>query len=225
MVHPPFPVLFEDNHLLAVVKPAGLPTMGVEAGRPSVISLARQYLKEKCHKPGNVYLGVVSRLDASVTGVLVLARTSKAARSLVEQFRDRAVGKVYWALVARPPDPPAAEIVDWLRKDEPLRKMLVCAPHAPGAVEARLSYRLLRELADAAWLEVELQTGRKHQIRVQLAARRLPVLGDHQYGSGLAFAAGIALHARQLNFVHPVRQTPLELVAPVPRSWHRFGVR
>ncbi len=119
MAHPPFPVLLEDNHLLAVVKPAGLPTMGVDPSRPSLFSLARQYLKEKYQKPGNVYLGVVSRLDACVTGVVVLARTSKAARRLSKQFRDREVGKLYWALVPQPPDPLAADLVDWLRKDEP----------------------------------------------------------------------------------------------------------
>ena len=95
----------------------------------------------------------------------------------------------------------------------------------PDAVEARLAYRMLRELEEAVLLEIALQTGRKHQIRVQLAVRGLPILGDRQYGSRAAFAAGIALHARQLSFVHPVRNTPIELVAPVPRTWHRFGVR
>jgi 23S rRNA pseudouridine1911/1915/1917 synthase len=225
MAYPPFHILLEDNHLLAVVKPADLPTMGVDPSRPSLFSLARQYLKEKFQKPGNVYLGVVSRLDACVTGVVILARTSKAARRLTEQFRDREVRKLYWALVPQPPEPPAANLVDWLRKDERLRKMLVCDAHEPGAVEARLSYRTLRELDAAVLLEIELRTGRKHQIRVQLAARRLPILGDRQYGSRSAFTAGIALHARQLGFVHPVRKTPIELVAPVPGTWHRFGVR
>ena len=118
--------------------------MGVDPSRPSLFSLARQYLKEKFRKPGNVYLGVVSRLDACVTGVVVLARTSKAARRLSKQFRDREVRKLYWALVPQPPDPMAADLVDWLRKDDRLRKMLVCGAHTPGAVEARLSYRMLR---------------------------------------------------------------------------------
>jgi 23S rRNA pseudouridine1911/1915/1917 synthase len=132
---------------------------------------------------------------------------------------------LYWALVPQLPEPQAADLVDWLRKDERQRKMLVCDARVPEAVEARLAYRVLRQLEGAALLEIALQTGRKHQIRVQLAARELPILGDRQYGSRTAFAAGIALHARQLRFVHPVRNIPIELVAPVPRTWHRFGVR
>jgi 23S rRNA pseudouridine1911/1915/1917 synthase len=225
MAQPPFPILLEDNHLLAVVKPAGLPTMGVDPSRPSLFSLAQQYVKEKYHKPGNVYLGVVSRLDACATGVVVLARTSKAAGRLAAQFRNRTVGKTYWALVPRLPEPPAAELVDWLRKDERQRKILVCDACATDAVEARLAYRVLRQCDAAVLLEITLQTGRKHQIRVQLAARSLPILGDRQYGSRAAFAAGIALHARQLSFVHPVRTVPVELTAPIPRTWHQFGIR
>jgi 23S rRNA pseudouridine1911/1915/1917 synthase len=103
--------------------------------------------------------------------------------------------------------------------------MLVCDARVSDAVEARLAYRVLRHLDEAVLLEIVLQTGRKHQIRVQLAARALPILGDRQYGSRAPFAAGIALHARQLTFVHPVQQIPVELLAPVPRTWHRFGVR
>jgi 23S rRNA pseudouridine1911/1915/1917 synthase len=225
MNKPPFAVLFEDNHLLAVVKPAELPTMGVEANRPSLLAQARQYIKEKYAKPGNVYLGIVSRLDAPVTGVVVIARTSKAARRLTRQFRERQVEKRYWALVPRVPRPPEGRWVDWMRKDERHRKVLICDPHERGAQDARLSYRTLRQFKQAVQLEVALETGRKHQIRVQLAAHQLPVLGDRKYGSRVAFGPGIALHARELCFEHPVRQTPLELVAPVPRSWHTFGIR
>jgi 23S rRNA pseudouridine1911/1915/1917 synthase len=225
MTTPPFPILLEDNHLLAVVKPAGLPTMGVDASRPSLISLARQYLKVKYHKPGNVYVGVVSRLDAGATGVVVLARTSKAADRLARQFRERTVGKVYWALVARRPEVAATELVDWLRKDERQRKMVVCRASTEDAVEARLAYRVLREFDAAVLLEITLHTGRKHQIRVQLAARGMPILGDRQYGGQQPFPAGMALHARRLSFVHPVQKTPVELLAPIPRTWHRYGVR
>jgi 23S rRNA pseudouridine1911/1915/1917 synthase len=157
--------------------------------------------------------------------VVVLARTSKAARRLAQQYRERTVGKTYWALVPRLPEPPAAELVDWLRKDERQRKMVICDASAPDAVEARLAYRVLRQVDAAVLLEIALQTGRKHQIRVQLATRAMPILGDRQYGSRVAFDAGIALHARQLNIVHPVRRVPIELTAPVPRTWHGFGVR
>jgi len=199
--------------------------MGVDAACPSLYSLAQQYVKQKYHKPGNVYLGVVSRLDACATGVIVLARTSKAAGRLAKQFRDRVVHKTYWALVTRRPEPPEAEAVNWLRKDERQRKMVVCDAAAPDALEARLAYRVLHQLDTAVLLEIILQTGRKPQIRVQRAARGMPIVGDRQYGSRVPFPAGIALHARQLRFVHPVRSAPIELVAPVPRTWHRYGVQ
>jgi 23S rRNA pseudouridine1911/1915/1917 synthase len=225
MVHPPFHILLEDNHLLAVVKPAELPTMGVDPQRPSLLSIAREYIKHKYGKPGNVYLGIVSRLDAPVTGVIVMARTSKAASRLTEQFRLRQVQKIYWALVPTTGEPAAGTLKNWLRKDERLRKMLLCGADAPGAVQAELSYRTLQQLGEVTLLEISLKTGRKHQIRVQLAARHLNVIGDRKYGSRIAFGPGIALHSRQLRLIHPVRRTPVEIVAPVPTSWHRFGVK
>jgi 23S rRNA pseudouridine1911/1915/1917 synthase len=225
MKRSPLEILYEDNHLLAVAKPAGLPTMGVEASEPSLWRLGREYLKEKYQKPGNVYLGIVSRLDSPVTGIVLMARTSKAARRLTEQFRERQVGKRYWALVERSPDPPQGRWVDWLRKEERLHKVLVCHPDAEGAQRADLSYRTLTPGRRATLLEIELETGRKHQIRVQLAARRLPVLGDRKYGSPVPFPAGIGLHARELRFEHPVRRIPITLVAPVPDSWHAWGIR
>jgi 23S rRNA pseudouridine1911/1915/1917 synthase len=188
------------------------------------LSIAKQYIGTKYNKPGNVYLGVVSRLDAPVTGIVVLARTSKAARRLTEQFRERDVTKIYWALVEQVPDPEEAELVAWLRKDERHRKVLLAESGVPGAQEARLSYRTLRQARRAVLLEITLHTGRKHQIRVQLAARHRPILGDRKYGSRVAFQPGIALHARRIEFTHPVRKTPLELLAHVPTSWHPFGV-
>ncbi len=161
-------ILYEDNHLLAVDKPAGLPTMGTPAGKPTLLSLAKEYVKQKYRKPGNVYLGVMSRLDAPVTGVVLLARTSKAARRLSEQFRRRTVQKTYWALVEGIPQPAAGMHVDWLAADQRHRRMHVVGPGLPGAREARLAYRRLAVRAAVSLVEVELQTGRKHQIRLQL---------------------------------------------------------
>ncbi len=208
MTHPPLQVLYEDNHLLAVNKPAGLPTMGVASDRDSLLTVAKQYLKQKYGKPGNVYLGIVSRLDAPVTGVVLMARTSKAAGRLSEQFRTRAVAKRYWALLARAPRPRAGQWSDWLRKDERHRKVLACGPEDPGAQQAVLSYRILNGGATGAeLLEIELITGRKHQIRVQLACHGCPILGDRKYGSSLPFGSGIGLHARELQFTHPVRRS------------------
>ncbi len=220
----PLQVLFEDNHLLAVVKPAGLPTMGVEAGRTSLVTLAKDYLKAKYGKPGNVYLGVVSRLDAAASGVIVFARTSKAAARLTDLFRRGDVEKTYWALVESRPEPPEDSCVDWLVKDEQQMKMVVGAAHQAGAQEARLRYRTLRRLPRATLLEVRLETGRKHQIRVQLAHRGHPVLGDRKYGGTADFPHGVALHSRQLELEHPVRKTPLRFEAPLPAAWRAYGM-
>ena len=160
MTHGPLHVIFEDNHLLVVSKPAGLPTMGVEEGRESLLSVARKYIGLKYHKPGNVYLGVVSRLDSPVTGVVVFARTSKAARRLTELFRCRQVLKTYWALVDRPPIPPAGVLLDWVRKDERHQRMVSAPPETPDAQEARLRYRTVRSCPQAVLLEIQLETGR-----------------------------------------------------------------
>jgi 23S rRNA pseudouridine1911/1915/1917 synthase len=218
-------VLYEDNHLLVVSKPPGISTQGAPGNTDSLLARARRYLKQKYQKPGNVYLGVVSRLDSPVSGVMVLARTSKAARRLNDQFRSRSVLKRYWALVEGHPSPASGECVDWLRHDERHRRMEVSQPGAKAAQEARLVYRLLRTISGVSLVEVELQTGRKHQIRVQFAVRGWPIVGDRKYGSRLAFPGGIALHSRSLTFVHPTRGESMEFVAPVPRSWAAFGMR
>jgi len=215
-------VLYEDNHLLAINKPAGLPTMGAPAGAATLVTWAQDYLRRRYHKPGNVYIGVVSRLDASTTGVVLLARTSKAAGRLSEQFRTRAVSKTYWAVVEGLVKPSEEECRDWLLKDEAAHRMRCVAATAAGAQEARLSYRRLAEREAISVLEVELHTGRKHQIRVQLARRGHPILGDAKYGSRQPFSAGIALHARRLALVHPVRGEQLTLLAPLPPSWRAW---
>jgi 23S rRNA pseudouridine1911/1915/1917 synthase len=198
--------------------------MGVAEGKPSLLTVAKDYIKRKYDKPGNVYLGIVSRLDAPVTGAIVLARTSKAASRLTAQFREGTVDKSYWALVDEAPDPEEAECVDWMRKDERHRKMHVTHADHPEAKEARLRYRTIARLRRATLLEVRLETGRKHQIRVQLARRGHPIIGDRKYGSPTAFPDGIALHARHLEITHPVRKTPLRLTAPTPACWEAFGI-
>src|SRR5262245_37504772 len=143
MPKPTLEVLYEDNHLLVVNKPAGLATQGVAEGTASVLTHAKEYLKRKYKKPGNVYLGVVSRLDQAVSGVLVLARTSKAADRLTKQFQSGEVEKVYWALTERPPDPPAGELSHWLLKNDRRRCMEVVAPRSRGAQHARLTCRTI----------------------------------------------------------------------------------
>jgi 23S rRNA pseudouridine1911/1915/1917 synthase len=222
---PRLPVLYEDNHVLVVSKPAGLATQGAASGQTSVVDLAREYLKQKYAKPGNVYLGIVSRLDASATGVLILARTSKAAGRLAAQFRSGQVEKTYWAIVQGHPEPAAGECVDWVWKDERRHRMIVTqSSQHRQAQQARLTYRTLVALEQETLLEVTLHTGRKHQIRLQLAHRGHPILGDGKYGATTGFPRGIALHARRLVVEHPVRKVPLVIEAPCPPSWRRLGI-
>ncbi|MCC6123594.1 MAG: RluA family pseudouridine synthase [Pirellulales bacterium] len=219
-------ILYEDNHLLAVVKPAGLATMGAAADTPSLWKLAKDYLKRKYKKPGNVYLGVVSRLDSPVSGVALFARTSKAAARLTEQFRSRRVKKIYWTLVEGTVTPLSGLLTHHIARDEANRRMRVVGATLRGARQASLGYRRLKIVQKKLSLvEVELHTGRKHQIRLQLAELGHPIVGDRKYGSRRAFGGGIALHARRLTVEHPVRRENITFEAPLPDAWRRFGVR
>ena len=216
---PQLDVVFEDNHLLVVNKRAELPSMGVAEGRPSLLETAKEYIRRKYGKPGNVYLGMVSRLDAPVTGLIVIARTSKAAGRLSAAFRDRQVTKVYLAAVGGVPDPPDSTLEHYLRKDERHRRVHTTHADCPNAQLARLTYRVLSQADHQSLLEVRLDTGRKHQIRVQLSKVGHPILGDWKYGSREQFPAGIALHATKLQLKHPVRDEWMSFATPVPASW------
>jgi 23S rRNA pseudouridine1911/1915/1917 synthase len=220
---PPLEVLFEDNHLLAVNKPAGIATMGVAADEPSVLGVARQYIKRRYAKPGNVYLGVVSRLDALVSGVLLFARTSKAAARLNEQFRSRTVEKTYWAVVEGNV-PPAGRLEDSLIKDDQRQKIRIGAKDENGGTMAVLQFRRLQQVGDGWQVEIVPETGRKHQIRVQFAERGWPILGDKKYGSSRKFSSGIALHSRRLAFDHPISKKRMDVVAALPPAWRKFGI-
>jgi 23S rRNA pseudouridine1911/1915/1917 synthase len=229
-------ILFEDNHCLAVAKSAPLLTQGVPPGIPTLEAMVKAYLKERYHKPGNVYLGIPHRLDRPVSGVVIFARNTKAARRLAEQFQNRQVRKVYRALVElspgtggeAPPLPPAEGVwEDWLLKVKEEARTECVRADTPGARRAVLRYRRLRETADSALLEIEPETGRMHQIRAQAAARGWPVRGDVLYGSRLPFGPPaelprdriIALHAYSLTFLHPIRYEPLTVTAPLPDVW------
>jgi len=217
-------VLYEDNHLLVVNKPAGLATQGVVEGAASVLTEAKAYLKRKYKKPGNVYLGVVSRLDAAVSGILVLARTSKAADRLTKQFQSGAVEKVYWAIVEKPPEPNSGELSHWVLKNDGERRMEVVPPRSRGAQHARLTYRTLRKERSGTLVEVLLHTGRKHQIRLQLSHIGCPILGDHKYGSRKPFSAeSIALCCVRLAVEHPTTKKRLEFEIKPPTTWRLAG--
>ena len=215
----PRDILYEDNHCLAVSKPARLLTVADETGDPNLLDLARDYLKQKYRKPGNVFLGLVHRLDRPASGVVLFARTSKAAARLSDQFRRRSVTKVYQALVAGRVEPASGRLEDWLLKNPQTNEVSVVAPHTPEAKAAALRYRVLACAAAGTRLEIELETGRSHQVRVQLASRGWPIQGDAKYGSTCKLGGAIALHAASLTFEHPTKHEAITLTAAPPAFW------
>jgi 23S rRNA pseudouridine1911/1915/1917 synthase len=212
------PVLYYDNHLLVINKPAGLRSQGDRSGAPTVLFLAKAWLKAQFNKPGNVYLGLVHRLDAPVSGVMVLARTSKAAARLMQQFRDRTVQKTYLALVEGELEGEGTWEDHVAPAGESMR--LVPATH-PWGRRAVLHWQALLSRNGLTLLRLVPETGRKHQIRVQLAFRGYPVLGDRRYWSRRAFEPHqLALHAWKLQLEHPTRRIPMSWSAPPPPTWN-----
>jgi 23S rRNA pseudouridine1911/1915/1917 synthase len=217
-------ILYEDNHCLAVNKPAGLLTQGDISGGPSVLEQVRAYLKERYRRPGNVFVGLVHRLDRPTSGVLLLARTSKAAGRLSAQFRAGTVEKVYWGIVEGVVPEEQGEWSDTLWKDERRNVVRVVPPRTAGGQEAVLSFRVLGRQQGKTTLELRPWTGRSHQLRVQLASRGFPIVGDRKYGAKCLLRASdgrhrVALHARSLTFTHPTRREAVAVLAPVAADW------
>lgn len=210
------PVLLEDNHCLAVSKPAGLLTMADDTGDQSAADIAREYLRKRYAKPGNVYLSVVHRLDRPVSGALLFARTSKAASRLSDQFRRRSVQKTYLALVEGCVSRERGELVDWLSKDRSRNHVTVAESHDVGARECRLTYQVVERGAVRTLLEIRPQTGRSHQIRVQLANLGHPIAGDVRYGAKDRLGPRIMLHASRLEFSHPTLRTDVTIECHPP---------
>jgi 23S rRNA pseudouridine1911/1915/1917 synthase len=221
---PPLDILYEDNHCLAIAKPAGFLSTHYQGTEETLDRAVKRYLKEKHQKPGNVFLGVVHRLDRPVSGVLLFARTSKAAARLAEQFRQGTVEKVYWAVVEGKVPQPAGTLEDWLKKDQTAGRVEVVKAGTPAARQSLLHFQRKAQHGGLSWLEVRPQTGRTHQLRVQLAHHGYPVYGDAKYGSVRTFDGAIGLHARSLTFLHPIRYEPIRVVADIPRTWRgRFA--
>jgi 23S rRNA pseudouridine1911/1915/1917 synthase len=221
-------ILHEDNHCLAVNKPAGVLTQSDATGAPSLLEAVRTDLKTRYHKPGNVFVGLVHRLDRPTSGVVLFARTSKAAARLSAQFRAGTVEKVYWAVVEGVCPDSAGQWTDWLWKNEARNFVRVVPSATPGARQAVLAFRALERRHGQTWLELRPLTGRSHQLRVQLATRGLPIVGDRKYGARSRLLAldgqpRVALHARRLRFNHPTRTEAIEVVAPVSADWPSPG--
>lgn len=215
-------VLYEDNHCLAVVKPARCLTVADHTGDESLLDLAKEYLKKKYNKPGKVFVGLVHRLDRPVSGVVLFARTSKAAARLSEQFREGTVRKTYRAVVEGNVAPASGEFVDWLLKNPETNTTRSVPPDTPAARQSRLRFRHVAAAPNLSLLEITPQTGRSHQIRVQLSVRGHPIFGDRKYGSQHSLQGVIALHAAQLTFEHPTRHEPVTVIAPDPAIWRKL---
>jgi len=219
-------VLYEDNHLLIVNKAAGVLVQGDETGDVPLVELCKKYIKEKYSKPGEVFLGVVHRLDRPVSGVVVFARTSKALERMNELFRDRQTKKIYWAVVKNKPKEESGTLVHWLVKNEKNNKVTAFAKENKEGQRSELNYRLLKNQSGFYLLEVNPITGRPHQIRVQLASMGCVIVGDVKYGYDSPNSdKSICLHARRLAFIHPVKKENISIEAPLPKNevWNLFS--
>jgi 23S rRNA pseudouridine1911/1915/1917 synthase len=208
-------VLYEDNHLIAVYKPGGILVQGDLSRKTSLMDMVKEYIKKKYNKPGEAFLGLVHRLDWPVSGVVLFARTSKSASRLSVQWRQRSITKIYWALVHGKMPRPSGRLISYLKKRR--QKVSLTDETHKRAQEAALSYRTLFVRGEESLLEVNLHTGRKHQIRAQLAAEGCPIVGDLKYGARDRREDGtICLLAKSLTFMHPTRPETIYIEAPTP---------
>lgn len=220
-------VLYEDNHIIAVNKSNSEIVQADKTGDETLADKVKAYIKEKYNKPGDVFLGVVHRLDRPVSGVVLFARTSKALARLNQMFVDKTIKKTYWAITQNRPPQVEEELRHYMSKNEEKNRALVSVSPRTGYKEAILSYKLLSSTQNLNLLEVSLKTGRHHQIRAQLARIGCPIRGDLKYGAKRSLEeGGINLHSRSIEFVHPVKNEPVKIVAPLPKDsvWHVFGV-
>jgi len=238
MIEPDFEILHEDRQILVINKPFGLLTQAPE-GIDNLEARIRRFLIAREEKPGGCYLGIPHRLDRPSTGVMIFAKNVRAAQRISRQFEHRFTRKTYWALVEGSVEETDEAIwEDYMRKVKGEARSVICSPMHPQAREAVLRYKIVRRLTsascgDVTWLEIELETGRTHQIRLQSSTREHPILGDAQYGSTTSFGPqhedvrlrAIALHARSLELEHPMTKEALSFEAPIGDAWREFGVK
>lgn len=218
-------VVYEDNHLIVVNKTASEIVQGDKTGDEPLSEIVKRYIKEKYAKPGNVFLGVTHRLDRPVSGLVLFAKTGKALARMNEMFRNGEVKKTYWAIVKQRPPQEEGELVHYLVRNEKQNKSYAYDREVKDSKKAILHYRLIAHSENYFLLEVDLKTGRHHQIRCQLAKMGCPIKGDLKYGFPRSNPDGsICLHARQIRFVHPVSKLPVDITAPLPAGnlWKSF---
>ncbi|MGY5848512.1 RluA family pseudouridine synthase [Salegentibacter sp. HM20] len=212
-------VLYEDNHIIVVNKRPGDIVQGDKTGDKPLSEVVKSYLKEKYNKPGNVYLGVVHRLDRPTSGIVVFAKTSKALPRLNKLFQQKEAKKTYWAIVKNAPPKDADTLTHFLNRNPKQNKSYAHIKEVPESKKAILEYRILKKLDNYYLLEIDLHTGRHHQIRSQLSAIGCPIKGDLKYGFDRSNKdASIHLHARELTFIHPVKKEEIHLVADLPEA-------
>jgi len=219
-------ILFEDNHIIIINKQPSQIVQGDKTGDRPLSDIVKEYIKIKYNKAGEVFLGVVHRLDRPVSGAVIFARTSKSLTRLNTLIKDREIGKTYWAVVKNKPPKEKDTLVNFLRRDEGKNKSFITGEKTKNAQMASLSYTLLGSSDNYYLLEIDLQTGRHHQIRAQVAGIGCPIKGDLKYGYPRSNSnASIHLHARKLNFIHPVTLKPLTIIAPTPNDpvWNYFN--
>lgn len=219
-------VLYEDNHIIVVEKPFNMPTQEDESQDKDLLTVVKEYVKEKYQKPGDVYIGLVHRLDRVAGGVMVFARTSKAASRLSEQIRNRTFYKEYYTVVEGHLKSEKSMLVDYLKKDKNTNTVTVVKKNVSEAKEAKLSYELIEAKDGLNLISVDLHTGRPHQIRVQFSSRKNPIWGDGKYGSNYRSRKGIALWSHKIEFEHPTTKKIMKFVLDTPRvePWDKFRV-
>ena len=212
-------ILFEDNHIIIVNKRAGDITQGDKTGDKPLSEIVKEYVKDKYNKPGNVYLGVVHRLDRPTSGIIIFARTSKSLERLNKMLRDKTINKTYWAVVKNHPKKEKDTLINFLKKNPKNNKSTAYSKEIDGSKKAILHYAVIKKLDNYSLLEIDLETGRHHQIRTQLSNIGCPIKGDLKYGFNRSNKDGsIHLHARKIEFTHPVSKETIKVIAPTPKE-------
>ena len=212
-------ILYEDNHILIINKNVGQLVQGDKTGDKSLLELVKSFIKERDQKPGNVFLGLVHRIDRPTSGLVIYAKTSKALSRLTQMVKNREIKKTYWAIVPKEIIPQSQTLTHYLKKNEKNNKAIVYNKETDGAKKAILNYQIIKTLDNYMLLEIDLQTGRHHQIRAQLSKIGVPIKGDLKYGAPRSNPdGGISLHARCLEFIHPVSKEQINITAPTPEK-------